>query len=172
MAAAATNILNAYRTTRDANLTANRNQQVYQKNVADTQSAFQVALDQQKANMQQQQNAMSLGMESSGRLQSQNMQQGIHDALIRSQNVFNTMVATNDRTVQGLADQYKYQQQALSNNYNDQVSSLVQSLVQKMGANSASGGLDTNSGLLSARSDLDKTLSDYIFHQTNYAQQL
>lgn len=171
-AQAAQNILNAYRTTRDANLTSQRNQTVYDQNVAQQQDANALALAQQKAKMTQEQNSMSAAMESSGRLQSQNMLQGINDQLKRNQDVYNYMVRTNDRTMAGLADQYKYQTSQLSNAYNDSVSSLMQTLLQKTGAANASGDLNTSFGLGQARSDLDKTLSDYIFHQTNYANQL
>lgn len=164
--------LDAYRAQRDTTNSIARNQQVAAQNTQMAQNQYNEALASQKAKMAADQNAMAYQMESAGRLDSSAMHQGINDLMQRNQDTYNRMVSSKDTTVKGIADQLSYQTQVLSNAYNDKVSDTQQTLLRQVQAMNSTGQMDTPQGLITARSYLDKTLSDYAQHQSIYYQQL
>lgn len=168
------NINQANIVTRDANLNAEYNKTVYDSKVAAAKQ--QSALDEAKAKneLDAQINNFAIAHWTSWRLQSQNMANAIKDQISLWTQTYNNLVASNDRYVQALADEYKYNNTRASNDFNDTMAKLTNDQATKIKSLQDTGAMQTASGLLQAKDIITSTLQagDVAMQQYSYNLQI
>jgi len=150
--------INAYRLNRDTTLQSNRNQQVYDQNVKNITAQYDTAIEKAKQNVSDTMNNMSVIAGTSGRLQSKNLTNAIHQQLDNSKKNYNDLVSAKDRDLASLASDLKYKTDMLSNEYNDKMTAQMDDILKTIKTLDTAWELDTAQGLTNAKSFLRKSL--------------
>lgn len=150
--------INAYRLNRDTTLQANRNQQVYDQNVANISAQYNTAIEKAKQNVSDTMNNMSVIAWTSWRIQSKNLTNAVHQALDNSRQTYNDLVSAKDRDLASLASDLKYKTDMLSNEYNDKMTAQMNDILKTIKTLDTAWELDTQQGLTNAKSFLRKSL--------------
>lgn len=145
----------AQKTTRDASLKADYMKKQQDYRIEQQKAEFAVQKAKMEAQMDADANNMSIAQGVSGRIQSQNMANAVKQQLNLNQKVYDEMVATQDRYLSILAEEFKYENTRASNEYNDAMAKVKQDLLSKINGLIATGVMNTKSGLLQAQSFVD-----------------
>jgi len=166
------NYISAYRTTRDANLQETQaNAQTDLATQRATQQANQ-SIDAQKANIRQQQLANDMLMSTSGRGQSQNLTDTIHQELTNQQNILSNLEQSKSWALWEIASNAEYNHKILANNYNDQMSQYNYQLQDQIKSLSDTGLAKTAQGLSALQSSIEATNLKKLALSQTYASQL
>jgi len=164
--------LTEFRARRDTEQKLTYDQQQNDLQTEQYKTQMNTQISQQKDNIDSTTNNMSMALWAAGRLTSQNAANAAKTAIDQQQNIYNNMISTRDNTLQQMANTLKYNQKALSDQYNDLTSTMLQESLSKIDALNKTGALDTQQGLIQARSVIDAANVAYLNHTTNYTTQL
>ena len=151
------NFINAYRTTRDANLSENRT--TSQASLANDRAVqeYDTAIAQQQAKVKATANNMSVMQDTAGRLQSQNMADAIVGEMQMQQRILANLQQSKNWALAEIASNAKYQHDVLANNYNDAMSQYDSQLQEQIKNLSDTGLAGTAKGLSALQSNIEKT---------------
>lgn len=168
------NINEANKLTRDANLKSEYDKQAFDRKMADAKAQSDLDRNKMKADIEAQTNNFAMAQGTSGRLASRNLQSAINQQLDLSKQTYDNLVATQDRYLQALADEYKYNNTVASNNYNDAMSTLKKDLQEKIQTLQKTGALQTQNGLLQAKNFISSAVAnaDNAMKQYNFNLQV
>ena len=167
-----TDFISAYRTTRDTALQSDYQANKEQLANDRTTQEFNQSIETQKANVRQQQLANDMLMSTSGRGQSQNLSDTIHQELTNQQNILNNLQQSKSWALWEIADTAKYNNQVLANNYNDQMSQYTYALQDQIKNLSDTGLAGTAQGMAKLQSAIEKTNLQKLALSQTYATQL
>jgi len=148
--------VSAYRTTRDATLASNRADEVNQRNLDQARQSYSDAITKQKANVEAAANQMAMMQETSGRMQSRNMANGIIQAMDEQKRILDNLHQSKDWAFAEIASNAKYNHDILANNYNDAMSQFDQQVQNKIKNLSDTGMAKTADGLRMAQSAIEQ----------------
>lgn len=165
-------LLDAYRTTRDYGLQAQRTQTLNDQRVTDLTEQYDQAIKNQSQKMEADANNMWVVLWTAWRLQSRNMINATTQMLNNNRDIYNQLVSNKDRDIQRLWEDLKYAQTMASNEYNDKINDTMKDMLKNISSLDATWDLNTALWLTQARSFVDKTVSDTLQHQSDYYSKL
>ena len=130
------------------------------------------AIKAQKDKIKADQNNMSVVMGTSWRLRSANAISAVNSVLDKNQATYNELLQHKDRDIQRLAEDLKYNQTVLNNEYNDKISNEMQTMLKNIASLDATGAMSTTQWLFQARSFIDQTINNSISHSEDYYNKL
>jgi primosomal protein N' len=128
------NINQANIATRDAAISAEHRKSQYDRQMADATAQVENANAKAKADLEANANNFSILQGTTGRLKSRNMANAISQQLDMSKKIYTDLIATNDRYLKAVAEEYQYTNTVASNEYNDAMGRMKQDLLRKVEA--------------------------------------
>ncbi len=149
-----------------------KNNIMNQRQVQDLTREYTIAKDKQKERMEADANNMSVMQGSTGRMQSRNMVNAVHQVLEDNVKVYNDLVSQQDVMTKRLAQDLDMATKTLSKAYNDAVSDDMQQALKGINALDATGAMNTKAGLIQARSVIDSLMQSKVTNLNAYYQGL
>lgn len=160
--------------TRDASLSAEYRKSQYDRQLADATAQVEIANEKAKADLEANANNFSVLQGTVGRLKSRNMANAISKQLDIGKKIYSEMIATNDRYLKAVADEYQYSNTVASNEYRDAMWRLKQDLLSKVESLQKTGAMNTASWLLQVKDFISSALAawDVAMQQYSYDLQI
>ena len=165
-------IADAWRMQRDIVDQMDKNNIMNQRQVQDLTREYTIAKDKQKERMDADANNMSVMQGSTGRMQSRNMVNAVHQVLEDNVKVYNDLVSQQDVMTKRLAEDLDMATKTLSKAYNDAVSDDMQQALKGINALDSTGAMNTKAGLIQARSVIDGVMQNKVTNLNSYYQGL
>lgn len=165
-------IADAWRMQRDIVDQMDKNNIMNQRQVQDLTREYTIAKDKQKERMDADANNMSVMQGSTGRMQSRNMMNAVHQVLEDNVKVYNDLISQQDVMTKRLAQDLDMATKTLSKAYNDAVSDDMQKALQGINALDSTGAMNTKAGLIQARSVIDGMMQNKVTNLNSYYQGL
>lgn len=167
-----TNISEANKVTRDFNLKTDYEKTLFDSKMADAKAQADLQNRKAKSELEAQANNFAIAQWTSWRLQSRNLQSAINEQLDLWKQTYENLVASNDRYLSLLAQEYKYQNTVASNEYNDTMSKLKSDLLWKIESLQKTWAMQTANWLLQAKDFIQSTLSAWDLAMKQYSYNL
>lgn len=149
----AVNILN-----RDTKLNTDYAKSEYDRKMADAVAQSELSKNKAKAELEANTNNFAIAQGTMGRGSSLVLKNAINSQLDITHQTYTNLVATNDRYIKALADEYQYNNTKASNEYNDNMNKVSSDLRNQIETLQATGAMQTAGGLIQAKNMITATL--------------